>query len=70
MIGLGAKWGEIPGQQFRNAIDGMIGDTFQYMAQVEFRIEAVELGCSQQSIDRSRAFSAGIGTGEEIVFAA
>jgi hypothetical protein len=34
MIGLGAKWGKIPGQQLRNATDGMIGDTFQYMAQV------------------------------------
>ena len=34
MIELGAKWGKIPGQQFRNAIDGMIGNTFQYMAQV------------------------------------
>jgi hypothetical protein len=34
MIGLGAKWGKIPGRQLRNAIDGMIGDTFLYMAQV------------------------------------
>ena len=53
--------GEVPRQQFTDPFDRMIGDTFQYMAHVEFRIEAVEFGCSQQSIDRSRAFSSSIG---------
>ena len=40
------------------------------MAQVELRIESVQFGCAQQRIDRSRAFSTSIRTGEEIVLAA
>ena len=38
---------QVPGQKFVDAVDGVISDTFQHMAQIEFRIEAVELGCSK-----------------------
>jgi hypothetical protein len=54
---MSGEGGEVPGQKLVDAVDGVIGDAFEYMAQVEFRIEAVELGCAQQSVDRSRAFS-------------
>jgi hypothetical protein len=53
---------EVPGQQLVDAVDGMIGDALEHMAQIEFRIEAIQLGCAQKSINRSRAFSAGIRT--------
>jgi hypothetical protein len=36
--------GEIPGQQFGDAADGMGGDLGQDRAQIELRIEAAELG--------------------------
>jgi hypothetical protein len=53
---------EVPGQQLVDAVDGMIGDALEHMAQIEFRIEAIQLGCTQKGINRSRAFSAGIRT--------
>ena len=52
-----------------DAVDGMIGYAFEHMTHIEFRIKTVELGCAQQRIDCSRAFSASIRTGEEIVLA-
>ena len=58
--------GEVPRQQLLDAVDGMIGDAFEHVAQIEFWIKAIQLGCAQESIDRSRAFSAGIRTGEEV----
>jgi hypothetical protein len=39
----------------------MIGDLLEHAAEVEFRIESVQLGCSQQRIDGSGTFSAGVG---------
>jgi hypothetical protein len=40
---------EIPGQQLINAVDRVIGNPLQHLAQVEFRIDSVEFGCSEQS---------------------
>ena len=37
---------QIPWQQFRDAVDRVIGDPPQHLAQIEFWIEPVELGCS------------------------
>lgn len=36
--------GQIPGQQLDDSADGVVGDLGQHRAQVEFRIEVVELG--------------------------
>jgi hypothetical protein len=41
------RCGEVPGQQFVDAADWMIGDPIQHLAHVEFRIEPVELGCPE-----------------------
>ena len=38
--------GKIPGQELRDPVDRVIGDAFQDLAQVGFRIESVELGCA------------------------
>jgi hypothetical protein len=62
--------GEVPRQEFEDAVNGMIGDAFENVAKVEFRVEAVELGCTEQGINRSSTFSAGIRTGEQIVLPA
>jgi hypothetical protein len=41
----GLKLGcEIPGQQFVDAVDPMLGDAFEDAPQVGFRIEVIELG--------------------------
>ncbi len=61
------KWGKVPGQKLVDAVDGMVGDTFEHMTEIEFRVDAVQFGRAQQSIDRSRAFSSGIRACEEIV---
>ena len=37
---------DVPGQQFGDAVDGMVGDTADHLAQIGFWIEAVELGGS------------------------
>ena len=44
--------GEIPRQQFVNAVDRVIGDIFEHTAEIKLRIKPVELGRSQQGIDR------------------
>ena len=47
----------------------MIGDAPEDVAQVGLRIKAVELGRTDQAVDRGGAFAAAVGAGEEIVFA-
>jgi hypothetical protein len=39
----------------------MIGDALENVAKIEFRVEAVELGCTEQAIDGGNAFAALIG---------
>ena len=48
----------------------MVGDLLQDAAEIEFRIESVELGRSEQAINRSGAFTTGIGASKQIVLAA
>lgn len=42
----------------------MIGNAFQYMAQVGFRILIVELGGADQTVDRGGPLATGVGTAE------
>ena len=44
--------GDVPWQQLLDAVDGMLGDALEHMAQLGFGIEAVELGGANQRIDR------------------
>ena len=57
----------MPGQQFGDAVDGMVGDAADHLAQIGFRIEAVELGGFDKRLGYGTAPSAGIGSGEQIV---
>jgi len=59
--------GYVPRQQVVDPADGMVGDTFEDMVEVEFRIEAVELGGAEQRIDDGGAFATGVRACEEIV---
>ena len=59
-------YSKVPGQEFVDAVDRMIGDALQDMAQIEFRIKSVKLGSTEQCIDRRRTFAARVRTSEEI----
>ena len=59
----------IPGQQFVDPLDRMIGDAGDDIAEIGFRIEAVELGRFDEGVHRRGAFAAAVGTGEQPVFA-
>src|SRR5262245_32107598 len=66
MIGL-LTCSDGPWQQFFDAIDRVIGDVLDDVAQVGFRIHTVELGRSDQAVDRGSTSTAGIGTTEQVV---
>jgi hypothetical protein len=48
----------------------MIGDAGQHVSEIRFRVETVEFGGADQAVDRGGALAAGIGAGEQVVFAA
>lgn len=58
-----------PRQQLLDAIDRMLGDTLDHIAQVRLGIDAVELGRTDQAVDRGGTLAAGIGTGEQVILA-
>ena len=58
---------DIPGQQFADAVDRVVGDAAEHVAQVGFGIEPVELGRADQAVDRGGALAAGVGAGKEVV---
>jgi len=59
--------GEIPGQQFFDAVDGVLCDAGQYVPQVTLRIDSVQLGCSDQTVNCCGAFSTAIRSREQVV---
>ncbi len=50
--------GEVPWQQIRDPADGVVWDPFEHLMEIEFGIEPVELGASEQRVDGGGAFSA------------
>ena len=63
------RGGDVPGQEFFDSVDWMLGDRCQDRAQVEGGIEAVQLGCSDKAIERCSALAAGISSHEEVILA-
>lgn len=62
--------GDFPWEQLLDAVDWMIGDAGQHVAEIGFGIKAIEFGTADQAVNRGGAFAAGIGAGEQLVFAA
>ena len=61
--GLGLyRQGEVPGQEFLDTADGMVGDLGEHGAEIELRIEAVQLCRSDQAVHGGGPFSTAIGT--------
>src|ERR1039458_9955930 len=70
------RWGRydrlgrhVPGQQFGDAVDGVLGNAREHVAQIGFGIESVELGRADEAVDGGGALAAGVGSGEEVVLA-
>ena len=63
------RGGDVPGQEFFDSVDWMLGDGCQDRTQVEGGIEAVQLGCSDKAIERCSALAAGISSHEEVILA-
>ena len=61
---------DVPRQQLVDAVDRMVGDALEHVAQVRLGIEAVELGRLHQAVDRRGALAARVGAGEQVVLAA
>lgn len=61
-----ARRGDVPGQQVRDAVHGVIGDARQDLAQVYFRIESVEFLRADQTVDGGRGLAARVGAGEQV----
>jgi len=61
---------DVPGQEFRNAVDGVVGDARQHFTQIGFGIEAVELRRTDQAVDRRSAFPTSIRSGKQVVLPA
>lgn len=58
-----------PGQQFVDAVDWVIGDATQHVAEVRLWVEVIEPGCADERVHRRGPFFATVRTSEEIVLA-
>ena len=61
--------GDVPGQEFLEPVHWMFCDAFEHVAQVEFRVESVELRRTEQAVDGRSTLAAGIRASEEVVLA-
>lgn len=52
---------KVPGQEIGDATDRVLGDALQRHAQVGLRIDAVQLGCADQTVDSRGPFATRIG---------
>ncbi len=59
---------DVPGHQFGDAIDGVISNSGEDMAEIELRVKSVELGGSDERVEGGGAFAAPVRSSEEIVF--
>ena len=58
-----------PRQQLVHPVDRVVSDAFEYIAQVRLRVHPVELGGTDQAVNRSTPFTALIGADGQIVLA-
>jgi hypothetical protein len=59
----------IPGQQLADAIDRVVGDAHEDVAQIGLRIERVHFGGLDEGVHCGGPDAAGIGAGEQVIFA-
>jgi len=61
------RGGEVPRQELFDTVDWMFGDRLQHRAQVEDRIEAVQLCCADEGVERCGSLATGISSHEEVI---
>src|SRR5437867_7770991 len=59
--------GDVPRQQFVDAVDWMLGDALEHMPQIQVRVNVVEACGGDQRVDIRCPLAAGVGAGEQIV---
>src|SRR5512147_1395494 len=59
--------GPMPGQEFGEAVDRVLGDASQDVAQVGFGVDAVQFARFDQAVDAGGALATGMRAGEEPV---
>jgi len=57
--------GEAPGQQLVDLIDWVLADMLEDVTQIRFRVQAIQLCRTDQTIESGSALTTGIGTSEE-----
>ena len=60
---------EVPRQQLVDAVDRMLGDAREHVAEKRLGVVSVELRRAEQAIDRRGLFASGVAAGEEKVLA-
>src|ERR1700733_6212175 len=60
-------WNDVPGQELVDAADGMVWDLRQDRAEIEFRVEAVQLRRSDQAVHGGGTFSTAVRTCKQVV---
>ena len=59
--------GEIPWKQFFDAVDWMFGDADQYLAEIGFRVQSIQLGGAHQRVNGGSAFAIRVRAAEKII---
>ena len=58
---------DVPGRQFVDTVDRVVGDAGEHLGQVGLRIEAVQFGGFDDGVDGGGALAAFLGAGEQPV---
>jgi hypothetical protein len=61
--------GDAPGQQFVNAVDRVIGDAGQHVAQVSARVDTIEFAAADERVHRGCPLAPAVGAGKEEILA-
>ena len=59
--------GEVPGKQFVDPVNRVLGDAGQNLAKISFRVQTVEFGGADQRVDGGSAYAAGVGPTKKVV---
>lgn len=59
---------QVPGQEFVDPVDRVLGDASEELAQVGLWVEAIELGGADEAVERRGTLAASVGSSEEIIF--
>ena len=66
---VGIECSHLPREEFLDAVDGMVGEAGEHVAQVALRIETVEFRGADQAVEGGGALAALVRTGKEVVLA-